>query len=104
MFGIFKNLLGGGTNITDKLREGAFLVDVRNPAEFDGGHVKGSINIPLDRVAISLEKFENKKNIIVFCQSGNRSSQAKSILEKYGFSNVTNGGTWQSVNEKLKNL
>lgn len=104
MFGIFKNLLGGGTNITDKLREGAFLVDVRNPAEFDGGHVKGSINIPLDRVAISLEKFKNKKNIIVFCRSGNRSSQAKSILEKYGFSNVTNGGTWQSVNEKLKNL
>ncbi len=104
MFGIFKNLFGGGTNITDKLREGAFLVDVRNPVEFDGGHVKGSINIPLDRVAISLEKFKNKKNIIVFCRSGNHSSQAKSILEKYGFSNVTNGGTWQSVNEKLKNL
>lgn len=104
MFGIFKSLFGGGKDITNKLREGAFLVDVRTPAEFDAGHVKGSVNIPLDRVAISFEKFKNKQNIIVFCRSGNRSSQAKSILEKNGFTNVTNGGTWQSVNEKLKNL
>lgn len=103
MLGFLKSLFGG-ENITDKLREGAFLVDVRTPTEFDAGHVKGSVNIPLDRVAISLEKFKNKQNIIVFCRSGNRSSQAKSILEKNGFTNVTNGGTWQSVNEKLKNL
>lgn len=103
MLGFLKSLFGG-ENITDKLREGAFLVDVRTPTEFDAGHVKGSVNIPLDRVAISLDKFKNKQNIIVFCRSGNRSSQAKSILEKNGFTNVTNGGTWQSVNEKLKNL
>jgi rhodanese-related sulfurtransferase len=103
MFGFLKNLFGG-EDITEKLKEGAFLVDVRSPQEFDGGHVKGSINIPLDRVANSLEKFKNKKNIIVFCRSGNRSSQAKSILERNGFTNVTNGGTWESVNEKLKNI
>jgi rhodanese-related sulfurtransferase len=103
MFGFLKNLFGG-EDITEKLKEGAFLVDVRSPQEFDAGHVKGSVNIPLDRVANSLEKFKNKKNIIVFCRSGNRSSQAKSILEKNGFTNVANGGTWQSVNEKLKNL
>jgi rhodanese-related sulfurtransferase len=103
MFGFLKNLFGG-EDITEKLKEGAFLVDVRSPQEFDGGHVKGSVNIPLDRVANSLEKFKNKKNIIVFCRSGNRSSQAKSILEKNGFTNVTNGGTWQSVNQQLKNL
>jgi rhodanese-related sulfurtransferase len=103
MFGFLKNLFGG-EDITEKLKEGAFLVDVRSPQEFDGGHVKGSVNIPLDRVANSLEKFKNKKNIIVFCRSGNRSSQAKSILEKNGFTNVTNGDTWQSVNQQLKNL
>jgi rhodanese-related sulfurtransferase len=104
MFGIFKNLFGGGADIAEKLKEGAFLVDVRSPQEFDAGHVKGSSNIPLDRISHSIDKFKNKKNIIVFCRSGNRSSQAKSILEKNGFANVTNGGTWQSVNEKLKNL
>lgn len=103
MFDFLKNLFGG-EDITEKLKEGAFLVDVRSPQEFDAGHVKGSVNIPLDRVANSLSTFKNKKHIIVFCRSGNRSSQAKSILEKNGFANVTNGGTWQSVNQKLKNL
>jgi phage shock protein E len=103
MFDFLKNLFGG-EDITEKLKEGAFLVDVRSPQEFDAGHVKGSSNIPLDRISNSLDKFKNKKNIIVFCRSGNRSSQAKSILERNGFANVTNGGTWQSVNENLKSI
>ena len=103
MFGFLKSLFSG-EDISDKLKEGAFLVDVRSPTEFDSGNVKGSINIPLDRIPNSLDKFKGKKNIIVFCRSGNRSSQAKSILERNGFANVINGGTWQSVNEKLKNI
>jgi rhodanese-related sulfurtransferase len=45
-----------------------------------------------------LSKFKAKENIVVFCRSGNRSGQAKSILEQNGFSNVTNGGTWQDIN------
>jgi len=104
MFGFIKKLIGidSESDIKEKIKEGAFLVDVRTPTEFDGGHVKGSINIPLDRIEVSLNKFKDKKNIIVFCRSGNRSSQAKSILERNGFINVINGGTWQSVNQ-LKN-
>jgi rhodanese-related sulfurtransferase len=43
--------------------------------------------------------FSNKKNIVVFCRSGNRSGQAKVILENNGIKNVTNGGTWQDVNK-----
>ncbi|MFV7234761.1 rhodanese-like domain-containing protein [Flavobacterium sp. ZB4R12] len=83
------------------IKEGAFLVDVRTPAEFAEGHVKGSTNIPLDQVANQLAKFKGKEQIIVFCRSGNRSGQAKLILEQNGFTNVTNGGTWQDVNEAL---
>jgi rhodanese-related sulfurtransferase len=81
----------------DIISKGAFLVDVRTPAEFSEGHVNGSVNIPLDQVQNQLAKFKNKENIVVFCRSGNRSSQAKSILEQNGFTNVTNGGTWQDV-------
>jgi rhodanese-related sulfurtransferase len=83
----------------DIISKGAFLVDVRTPAEFSEGHVNGSVNIPLDQVQNQLAKFKNKENIVVFCRSGNRSSQAKSILEQNGFTNVTNGGTWQDVNQ-----
>lgn len=103
MFDFIKNLFGG-TDITEKIKEGAYLIDVRTPQEFDAGHVKGSTNIPLDRILHSLEKFKDKKHIIVFCRSGHRSAQAKSILEKNGFKNVTNGGTWQTVNAELKRL
>ena len=86
-------------DLKSMVEEGAFLVDVRTPGEFAEGHVKGSVNIPLDKVVPELPKFKNKKNIIVFCRSGNRSGQAKSILEQNGITNVVNGGTWQDVNQ-----
>jgi rhodanese-related sulfurtransferase len=82
--------------------EGAFLVDVRTPGEFSSGHVPGSVNIPLDSVPNQLTKFKNKKNIIVFCRSGARSGQAKSILQQNGYANVINGGTWEQVNRFVK--
>ena len=104
MFGILKNMLAKTDNnqLQKIISEGAFLVDVRSPAEFASGNVKGSVNIPLDKVTSQLVKFKDKKNIVVFCRSGNRSSQAKSILEQSGFANVTNGGTWQDVNKLVK--
>ena len=43
-----------------------------------------------------------KNMFVVFCRSGNRSSQAKSILEQNGFKNVINGATWQNVNQFVK--
>lgn len=101
---IFQSLFGGGQTVDLKnvISEGAFLVDVRTPMEFAEGHVKGSVNIPLNNVASQLAKFKNKKNIVVFCRSGSRSSQAKSILEQNGFTNVINGGTWNHVGQFVK--
>jgi rhodanese-related sulfurtransferase len=99
--GIFGNIFGGNSNngnLATLVNDGAFLVDVRTPGEFAEGNVKGSVNIPLDQVQNQLAKFKAKENIVVFCRSGNRSGQAKSILEQNGFTNVTNGGTWQDVN------
>ena len=99
--GIFGNIFGGNSkneNLATLVNGGAFLVDVRSPGEFAEGNVKGSVNIPLDQVQNQLAKFKDKEYIVVFCRSGNRSGQAKSILEQNGFTNVTNGGTWQDVN------
>ena len=103
--GIFGNIFGGNSNngnLATLVNDGAFLVDVRTPGEFAEGNVKGSVNIPLDQVQNQLAKFKAKENIVVFCRSGNRSGQAKSILEQNGFKNVTNGGTWQDIELLLK--
>lgn len=101
MLDIFKSLFGKSESVdlAEVLKKGAFLVDVRTPAEFSQGHVKGSVNIPLNLLATQLSKFKGKDQIVVFCQSGMRSSQAKSLLEQNGITNVINGGTWNNVKQ-----
>lgn len=101
MLNIFKKLLGvdNDENLAILIKNNSFLVDVRTLQEFAEGSVKGAVCIPLDKIESQLAKFKDKKHIIVFCRSGNRSGQAKSILNQRGFTNVTNGGTWQNVNQ-----
>jgi rhodanese-related sulfurtransferase len=94
------NIFGNSNSAADLaqlVKDGAFLVDVRTPGEFEDGSAKGAVNIPLDVLMQHLDKFKGKGHIVVFCRSGNRSGQAKQILEQNGFANVTNGGTWQNV-------
>jgi phage shock protein E len=79
--------------VREKIKAGALVVDVRTPAEFASGAYQGAINIPLDQVEKRLADFGARKHaIVVYCRTGNRSGQAKVILEKNGFSDVTNGG------------
>ncbi|HRC33715.1 MAG TPA: rhodanese-like domain-containing protein [Bacteroidia bacterium] len=102
--GFFSNLFGGGSNndvLSTMVNNGAYLVDVRSESEFAQGSVKGAVNIPLDKLTNQLAKFKNKEQVVVFCRSGMRSEQAKSILNQYGITNVTNGGTWQNVAKLL---
>ncbi len=103
MFEIFKNIFAktGENELSNALSENSFLVDVRTKEEFNSGSCNGAVNIPLDQIQNQLSKFKDKKNIVVFCRSGMRSSQAKSILERNGYSNVTNGGTCANVNRLL---
>jgi rhodanese-related sulfurtransferase len=84
-------------NLAGAISKGAFLVDVRSREEFQSGSAKGAVNIPLDSITQQLDRFRGKENIVVFCRSGNRSAQAKRILNEKGFKNVINGGTWQHV-------
>ncbi|MEP0710413.1 rhodanese-like domain-containing protein [Algoriphagus sp.] len=104
--GFFSSLFGtkDNSNLTEAIQQGAFLVDVRMPGEFASGSVKGAVNIPLNTVASQLSKFKGKKNIVVFCQSGNRSAQAKGILEQNGVPNVINGGSWSNVNQCVREV
>jgi rhodanese-related sulfurtransferase len=104
MFNLFSNLFATteDNQLSELVKKGAFLVDVRTPAEFADSHVPGSLNIPLDKISSQLDRFKGKENIVVFCRSGNRSSQAKSILERNGFKNVINGGTYMNVGRAVE--
>ncbi len=92
---------GGGADaaaVRQKIRAGALVVDVRTPAEFAAGAYQGATNIPLAEVEKRLADFGDRKHaIVVYCRSGNRSGQAKVILEKNGFSDVTNGGALKDM-------
>lgn len=73
------------------------IVDVRTPGEYAGGHVPGSINIPLHEVQQRLDEIKTlKQPLVLCCASGGRSGQATSFLKGHGI-NCENGGSWMSV-------
>ncbi len=105
MLTAIKKLLGIGppTNYKQLLNEGGIILDVRTKGEFAGGHIKGSLNIPVDQLSSQLAKLKNKNQpIITCCASGMRSASAKGILAANGYSQVFNGGGWHSLQSKLK--
>jgi phage shock protein E len=103
MLDTINNLFGfKKTDYAELVKKGAIIVDVRSKGEFAGGHIKNSINIPVDQIANNLSRLKDKnKPIITCCASGMRSGSAKTILLKNGYSDVHNGGGWASLNEKI---
>lgn len=100
MLSLLKKLFSSNSvDLSQIIKDGATIIDVRSKAEFATGHVKGSINIPLEQIASSVEKLKAYNHIVVCCRSGNRSGAAKRTLESKGLKNVTNGGSWQNVNQ-----
>jgi len=98
-----KNLFGNATetDYAQLLKEGGVIVDVRSEGEYAGGHIKGSINIPLGSLSNNIKKLNKNKPVITCCASGMRSASAKSMLTSNGFTNVVNGGGWSSLQAKL---
>lgn len=84
--------------IKKMLQQGAVVIDIRTPMEYDKGRVPNSINIPLDRLLLNTEKIKSiQQPIIVCCASGIRSSQAKKLIQLLGKKDIVNGGSWQSI-------
>ncbi|HQE12265.1 MAG TPA: rhodanese-like domain-containing protein [Flavipsychrobacter sp.] len=100
---IIKRLLGLGpkTDYKELMKNGAQIIDVRTSGEFHSGHIKGSVNIPLQQLSANIKKIKKDKPIITCCASGMRSASAKSILKSNGFAEVYNGGGWASLQQKL---
>lgn len=99
---ILKAIFGGGTkvNFAELVQNGAQIIDVRTKAEYESGHIEGSLNIPLQTIESNLNKINKDKPVITCCASGMRSGSAKNILESNGFE-VYNGGGWAGLSRLL---
>ena len=95
MFGWGVKTITNG-ELADKLKDGKqILIDVREPYEFAGGHVKGAVNVPLGQLADKLGKFDPNAETYVICQSGHRSATAVGLMKRADFENAysVKGGT-----------
>jgi phage shock protein E len=99
------SILGIGNKVKDALQKGAVIIDVRTAHEFDSGKVKGSINIPVDRISINLERIRNMRKAIIICgYSYSENEKAITILKANGIKDVYNGGSWTRVLKMIKSL
>ncbi len=105
MINTIKKILGIGAKVdyAQLVKEGAIILDVRSKGEYAGGHIKGSINISVDQLGNNLAKLKDKnKPVITCCASGMRSASAKNILKSNGYKEVHNGGSWMSLQNKIR--
>jgi rhodanese-related sulfurtransferase len=94
---MFQHLFGKST-IADVTAEeaqarqkaGAILVDVREVSEWQAGHIPGAIHIPLGSLQQRINELDSTREIVTVCHSGSRSAVAARMLQKAGFSQVSN--------------
>jgi len=78
------------------------VIDVRTPVEFMGGHVAGSINIPLQEISERIDEIKSlPQPVVLCCASGVRSQQAATFLQSLGI-NCSNAGSWLDIDPKLQ--
>lgn len=77
----------------------ATVIDVREPYEFDSGHVPGAINIPMATIPVRLSELPTDADLHIVCESGARSWQVCAFLDRQGLAatNVEGGtGMWRT--------
>ena len=81
------------------IEQEALIVDVRTPEEFADGHYPGAINIPHETILDGLNQLGVTTDIavILYCRSGNRSGQAKQVLQQKGFTEARNAGGLETL-------
>jgi hydroxyacylglutathione hydrolase len=81
----------GALELATRMRAGGITVlDVRGRAEWDAGHIRGAINIPLGYLVDRLGELPRDTPVVLQCRSGARSAIAASLLQAHGLSNVFN--------------
>jgi phage shock protein E len=84
------------TEALSYLKNGALVIDVRSPGEFNSGHLARAINVPLDEIETAGPKRVEDKNqvLLLYCASGMRSGVAKGKLKSLGYTNAFNLGSY----------
>jgi len=79
------------------VKGGAMVIDVREPSEFNSGHLSQAVNMPLDRIDVLIPGVvrDKSKVLLLHCQSGIRSGVAKNKLVAMGYKNTYNLGSFQ---------
>lgn len=88
---------------SDATPQKPIIIDVRSPLEYASGHVEGSVNLPLDHFveAYAAVIQDKAKQVVVYCASGVRSSQAVQFLAAQGYANAVNGISCHNVANRL---
>ncbi len=96
MFAFKRRSLVSASNARKYLEQGALVVDVRTPGEFQAGHLDKAKNLPLDDLRSVLPgRVPDKSQVLLLhCLSGNRSGMAKGQLKRMGYTNVHNLGSF----------
>ena len=99
-------LAGGGDPVIAKqawpmIDQGALLIDVRTAEEFAAGHITGAINIPwqeTDKLMAAIGP-DLRRQVVVYCRSGNRSGKAMVVLQNKGYTGVFNATGYEAMKE-----
>lgn len=93
------------SELTTLVENGSLVIDVREPDEYESGHIPGAILVPLSTVLSNTSEFQSDETVYVVCRSGGRSMQACETLHEAGITNVTNvaGGTmgWIALGNEI---
>ena len=78
------------SEVYDYLDDGTYVIlDVRRQYEYDAGHIKNAILLPVSDIASIVEMgYEKDQKIVVYCRTGHRSHEAAEKLNKLGYTNV----------------
>ena len=78
------------SDIEKLVKNKEFLLDVREEYEYQDGHIKGAVNLPLREILGKKDSLPKDKDIYVYCRSGHRSADAVNFLKSLGFEKVHN--------------
>lgn len=80
----------GNEELVQLQAQGASIVDVRAPSEFEAAHLAGSVNVPMDQLGTVSQGWDKNLPIVVYCATGARSANAAQYLAAQGFRKVYN--------------